>query len=85
MKIRFSALGATLTLLVIASGCQQPTDTAGPPVSGAPQPGESPVAPAIEPGQPSPERPIDLPGSPVAPAIEPGFVTPEPTIEFDPG
>jgi hypothetical protein len=42
--------------------------------------------PAIEPGQPTPEHPIELPGaSPVAPAIEPGQASPEPTIEFNPG
>jgi hypothetical protein len=86
MKTGIGALGATL-MLVVATGCQAPSDTAGPPVSGAPFPGESLVAPAIEPEPSGPESPLGTlpPGEPVAPAIEPGFVTPEPTIEFDPG
>ena len=84
MKIRIAACGAPLLLLVVAA-CQQPAGTAAPGGTAAPIPGESPIAPAIEPGQPSPERPIELPASPIAPAIEPGFLTPEPTIEFDPG
>jgi hypothetical protein len=86
MKIRNAALGATL-MVVLAAGCQAPADTAGPPVSAAPFPGESPVAPAIEPEPSGPESPVATlpPVEPVAPAIEPGFVTPEPTIEFDPG
>jgi len=86
MKAGIGALGATL-MFVVAAGCQAPSDTAGPPVSAAPFPGESPVAPAIEPEPSGPESPIGTlpPGEPVAPAIEPGFVTPEPTIEFDSG
>ena len=86
MKTRIAAFGATL-LVMAAAGCQAPSDTAGPPVSAAPFPDESPVAPAIEPEPSGPESPIGTlpPGEPIAPAIEPGFVTPEPTIEFDPG
>ena len=87
MKTGIGALAAALLLAVVAASCQEPSDTAGPPVSAAPVPGESPVAPAIEPEPPGPESPIGTlpPGEPIAPAIEPGFVTPEPTIEFDPG
>ena len=86
MRTRIGALGVVL-LVVATAGCQAPSDTAGPPASAAPFPGESPVAPAIEPEPSGPESPIGTlpPGEPVAPAIEPGFVTPEPTIEFDPG
>jgi hypothetical protein len=73
-------------VLLLTAACQQPSESAGPPGSDAPVPGESPIAPAIEPGHPTPEHPIDLPASsPLAPAIEPGQPSPEPTIEFDPG
>jgi hypothetical protein len=86
MKIRIAALGATLLFLVVVAACQQPAETTVPAGSDVPLPGRaSPVAPAIEPGQPSPEQPIELPASPIAPAIEPGFVTPEPMLSFDPG
>ena len=86
MRTGIGAFGVVL-LVVAAAGCQAPSDTAGPPVSAAPFPGESPVAPAIEPEPSGPEAPLGTlpPGEPIAPAIEPGFVTPEPTIEFDPG
>jgi len=86
MRIRIAALGATLLLPVVVAACQQPAETTVPVGSDVPLPGRaSPVAPAIEPGRPSPERPIELPASPVAPAIEPGVVSPEPPISFDPG
>ena len=87
MKIGIGALGVALLVIGVASGCQAPSDTTGPPVSAAPSQGESPVAPAIEPEPSGPESPLGTlpPGEPIAPAIEPGFVTPEPTIEFDPG
>jgi hypothetical protein len=71
-------------VLVLVGACRQPSDTAGPPASVAPAPGGTPVAPAIEPGQPTPEHSIELPGaSPVAPAIEPERPSPEPPIEYD--
>ena len=85
MSIRRGLLGPVLGL-VLAVACQQPSDTVGPNGSSGPGGGVTPVAPAIEPGQPTPEHPIELPGaSPVAPAIEPGQPSPEPTIEFNPG
>ena len=59
MKTGIGALAAAL-LLVVATGCQAPSDTAGPPVSGAPFPGESLVAPAIEPGFVTPEPTIEF-------------------------
>ena len=86
MKIRIAAPGATLLLLVAVAACRQPAGTTVPAGSDVPLPGSaSPIAPAIEPGQPSPEQPIELPASPIAPAIEPGFVTPEPILSFAPG
>jgi len=74
-------------LFVLIAACRQPSDTAGPPVSSAPFPAESPVAPAIEPEPTGPEQPIELPASlaPIAPAIEPDPTGPDPTIEFDQG
>ena len=75
-----------MLLAVVVGACQQPAETTVPAGSAAPTPGgASPVAPAIEPGQPSPEQPIELPASPIAPAIEPGYVTPEPALSFEPG
>ena len=82
MHIRMAALAL---LLILVGACRQPGDTPVPGGPAAPAPGGSPVAPAIEPGQPTPERPIDLPGSLVAPAIEPEPTGPDPTIDFDPG
>jgi hypothetical protein len=82
-RVRLLVLAA---LVASAVACQQPSDSAAPIASSGPG-GGTPVAPAIEPGQPTPEHPIELPGgdaSPVAPAIEPGQPSPEPTIEFNP-
>ena len=78
---------AALLFGVAVAACQQPSDTAGPPVSAAPFPGESPVAPAIEPEPSGPDAPIGTlpPDAPVAPAIEPEPSGPEPAISFDPG
>ena len=43
-----------LPLLLLIAACQQPSDTGGPAGPAPPVPGQSPVAPAIEPGQPTP-------------------------------
>ena len=84
MRIRLTALGPAVLFLLLVAACQQPSNTAGPAGSGAPVPGEAPVAPAIEPGQLTPAHPIELPGaSAVAPAIEPERTGPDPTIEYD--
>jgi len=74
-----------MLLLMLVVACQGPSDTAGPPASVAPLPGESPVAPAVEPGQPTPEHAIELPDeSPTAPAIEPDRPSPDPARSLEP-